>query len=286
MSKPVICIAEHAGACYGVERALKLATQAANKAPKPVHTLGPLIHNPLVVADLEAAGVYEADTPSEAQEGTLIIRAHGVTPDVMSAACDAGLNVVDATCPYVKRVHHAAERLSQQGLQVVVVGEQGHPEVVGIVGHAGENAVIVSSEEDLDNVELKKRVGVVVQTTQTLERLRQIVDVLLTRVDELTIVNTICEATSERQSAARELAHKADVMVVVGGKSSGNTRRLAQICLESCLHTYHIESADEIDPTWFNGAQVIGITAGASTPEAHISAVVERIEQVIEHDEQ
>lgn len=282
--RPTICIAEQAGACYGVERALELARRAADGAPRPVHTLGPLIHNPLVVSDLRSQGVHEVDAPREACSGTLVIRAHGVTPEVMQEARDAGLTVVDATCPYVKRVHHAAERLARQGLRVVVVGEKGHPEVIGIVGHAGDGAVVVSDVSDLDGIEVGRRVGVVVQTTQTPERLQGVVDALLPRVDELTVVNTICEATGERQRAARDLARRADVMVVIGGKASGNTRRLAQICLESCVRTHHVESTDELDPAWFAGASVIGVTAGASTPEAQITSVVEAIRQVVDDD--
>ena len=276
-----VIIAEHAGACYGVERALSMALKAAHDARQPVHTLGPLIHNPLVVADLEQRGVSPAATPEEAGTGTLVVRAHGVTPQVSAHARELGLDVIDATCPYVKRVHHAAEKLAREGYQVLVIGESGHPEVQGIMGHAGEDALVVSSEAEIDDIALSKRVGIVVQTTQTIELLRRIVARLLGRVEELRVVNTICEATSERQNAARDAARKADCMIVVGGRESGNTQRLAQICHEVCSKTHHIEDANEIDSAWFADAETIGITAGASTPAEHIERVRARIHEIV-----
>ena len=278
---PRVIIAEHAGACYGVERALSMALKAAQEARQPVHTLGPLIHNPLVVADLKQRGVSPAATPADARTGTLVVRAHGVTPQVAAHARELGLDVIDATCPYVKRVHHAAEKLAREGYQVLVIGESGHPEVQGIMGHAGDHALVVSSEEEIDRLSLAKRVGIVVQTTQTIELLRRIVARLVGRVEELRVVNTICEATSERQNAARATAREADCMIVVGGRESGNTQRLAQICHEACSQTHHIEDADELDPAWFAGVETIGITAGASTPAEHIERVRVRIHEIV-----
>lgn len=278
---PVIEVARQAGACYGVERALKMALEASDSASQPVHTLGPLIHNPLVVADLEERGVRPAADPAEAGSGTLVIRAHGVTPQVIADAEARGLAVVDATCPYVKRVHRAAARLAAEGYQVLVVGESGHPEVQGILGHAGEGARVVSDEDDLAGLALYDKVGVVVQTTQTAERLAHVVAALVGRVGELRVINTICEATSERQAAAAELAERSDVMIVIGGRESGNTRRLAQICRERCMNTHHIEDAAELDAAWFDEAERIGITAGASTPAEQIERTVAQIERVV-----
>lgn len=278
---PVIEVARQAGACYGVERALKMALEASDSASQPVHTLGPLIHNPLVVADLEERGVRPAADPAEAGSGTLVIRAHGVTPQVIADAEARGLAVVDATCPYVKRVHRAAARLAAEGYQVLVVGESGHPEVQGILGHAGEGARVVSDEDDLAGLALYDKVGVVVQTTQTAERLAHVVAALVGRVGELRVINTICEATSERQAAAAELAERSDVMIVIGGRESGNTRRLAQICRVRCMNTHHIEDAAELDAAWFDEAERIGITAGASTPAEQIERTVAQIERVV-----
>lgn len=270
-------IAAHAGVCYGVERALSMAADAATSAPAPVHTLGPLIHNPLVVKELEAQGVGLAETLDDAATGSIIIRAHGVVPAVIEQARARDLTVLDATCPYVKRVHAAAEKLVREGYQLIVVGESGHPEVEGIMGHADGAARVVSCADDLADLEISNRVGVVVQTTQTQATLADVVSALLTRASEVRVINTICSATQERQQAASELASRADVMIVVGGKNSGNTRRLAQICAERCERTHHVEDACEIDPAWFTGAGLIGITAGASTPSSHIERAVKAI---------
>ncbi len=276
-----IRVADHAGACYGVERALKLARRCGAEAAAPVHTLGPLIHNPLVVRDLEASGVELAETLDDAREGTLIIRTHGVVPEVVDAARARGLDVVDATCPYVKKVHDAAAQLAGEGYQLLVIGEAGHPEVEGILGHAGAPAQVVGEASEVASLTLKPKVGVVVQTTQTAQRLSEVVAALAPRVRELRVVNTICKATEERQRAAAELAATSDCMIVVGGKNSGNTRRLAEICADACASTHHIESEDELDPAWFAGAREVGITAGASTPQEHIDRVRARIEQIM-----
>ena len=276
-----IVIAKHAGACYGVERALKLARACARESEGSVHTLGPLIHNPIVVRDLEHAGVQLAETLDDAESGTLIIRTHGVVPQVIEEASSRGLTVLDATCPYVKKVHEAAAKLVSEGYQLLVIGEAGHPEVEGILGHAGGQAFVVSNASELDGLELGRKVGVVVQTTQTAARLSEVVAALAPRVKELRVVNTICKATGERQRAAAELAEASECMIVVGGKNSGNTRRLAEICSALCARTHHIESEDELDASWFEGISTVGITAGASTPQEHIERVKARIEALV-----
>lgn len=275
-------VASHAGVCYGVERALKLAAHAAESARGSVTTLGPLIHNPIVVRDLESAGVKGAQTVDEVESGTLIIRAHGVVPQVIDQARAKGLEVLDATCPYVKKVHMAAEKLVREGYQLIVVGESGHPEVEGILGHAGDAAHVVSTPHDLDGVDLARKVGVVVQTTQTPANLAAIVSALALRTMDLRVVNTICSATQERQDSAAELASRADVMIVIGGKNSGNTRRLAEICMACCPRTHHIEDSSEIQRTWFEGVALVGITAGASTPGSHIDAALACINRLLE----
>ena len=275
-------VASHAGVCYGVERALKLAAHAAESARGSVTTLGPLIHNPIVVRDLESAGVKGAQTVDEVESGTLIIRAHGVVPQVIDQARAKGLEVLDATCPYVKKVHMAAEKLVREGYQLIVVGESGHPEVEGILGHAGDAAHVVSTSRDLDGVDLARKVGVVVQTTQTPANLAAIVSALALRTMDLRVVNTICSATQERQDSAAELASRADVMIIIGGKNSGNTRRLAEICMDRCPRTHHIEDSSEIQRTWFEGVALVGITAGASTPGAHIDAALACINRLLE----
>jgi 4-hydroxy-3-methylbut-2-enyl diphosphate reductase len=272
-----VIVAEHAGVCYGVERALRLADQAAS-AGGQVASLGPLIHNPQAVAALESKGVRVASSVDDVPEGTLIIRTHGVDPAVIRDAERCGLNVIDATCPFVRAAHTCAEELKAQGYVVVIVGEADHPEVEGILAHAGGDAIIVESAEDLPESLSARRVGVVVQTTQAPGRLAEIVNALLPRVKELRVCNTICSATEQRQASAARLAGDVDVVVVVGGRNSGNTTRLAEICRARNPRTYHVETAAEIRPEWFAGAQTVGVTAGASTPAEQIRGVIDAIE--------
>lgn len=278
---PDVLVADKAGACYGVERALSIVhEQAASK--DRVRTLGPLIHNPIVVRELARKGVEAVDSVDGARQGdTLVIRSHGVVPQVVEDAVAAGLDVVDATCPHVKKAHEAARQLSDQGYQVLVVGEAGHPEVEGILARAGGGAVVAGAPADLDDLELARRVGVVVQTTQSPERLAAVVGALAPRVRDLRVINTICAATTQRQSAAAALASRAGTMVVVGGRNSGNTRRLVEVCEASCANTHHVESASEIDPAWFDGLADVGVTAGASTPANQIDEVVARIREIV-----
>lgn len=272
-----VVVARHAGVCYGVERALKLAGEAA-AAGGTVATLGPLIHNPQAVAALQAQGVAVASTLDDAPEGTLVIRSHGVDPAVITEAERRGLNVVDATCPFVSAAHTCAADLAASGYAVVIVGESDHPEVEGILAHAGGQAIIVQHASDLPGRLPGRRVGVVVQTTQPPSLLQEVVDALLPRVSELRVCNTICSATAKRQTSAAELAEQVDVIVVVGGHNSGNTTRLAEICLARNPRTHHVETADELEPAWFQGAEVVGVTAGASTPDEQIRGVIDAIE--------
>ena len=270
-------VARYAGICYGVERALNLAQEAA-EGDSTVQTLGPLIHNPQAVAALRERGVVVANTLDDAPEGTLVIRSHGVAPDIIAEALAKGLNVVDATCPHVSKAHGAAEELKRGGYSVVIVGEAEHPEVEGIMAHAGGEALVVSSARELPEKMPSRRVGVLVQTTQSLSRLREVVNALIPRASELRVFNTICSATSKRQQSAEELAATVDVMVVVGGHNSGNTTRLAEICSAVNGRVFHVETAEDLDPSWFEGATSVGVTAGASTPDEQMQGVIRAIE--------
>lgn len=272
-----VTTARHAGACYGVERALRLVEECSSRRDE-VRTLGPLIHNPVVVERLAARGVVAVDSVDEVEDGaTVVIRSHGVVPQVAERAAQRGLNVVDATCPHVKKAHEGAAGLARDGYQVVVVGEEGHPEVEGILARAGTGALVVGDPREAREAHVGKRVGVVVQTTQSQELLAQVVAALVPRVRELRVVNTICAATVQRQEAARELAARVDAMVVVGGKNSGNTRRLAEVCASRCAATYHIETPAELHPAWFANVATVGVTAGASTPADQVDQVVQAI---------
>jgi 4-hydroxy-3-methylbut-2-enyl diphosphate reductase len=270
-------VAKHAGVCYGVERALKLAEHAA-EADAMVHTLGPLIHNPQAVQALRERGVEVAVDLAEVEEGTLVIRSHGVDPRIIAAAGEKGLHVVDATCPFVTAAHSCAEELIRDGYAVIIVGEAEHPEVEGIMAHADGKAIVVEHATDLPRKLPSRRIGVVVQTTQSLSRLIEVVGALLPLASEVRVCNTICSATGKRQRSAEELARSVDVMVVVGGHNSGNTTRLAEICRAVNDRVYHVETADELQAAWFDGAATVGVTAGASTPDEQITGVISAIE--------
>ncbi len=275
-----IRVAREAGACYGVERALRMVSEAAEASTGAVHTLGPLIHNPRVVAELAERGVDAVAGPEEAEGDVLLLRTHGTAPEEEARARALCSEVLDATCPFVKKVHQAAERLHAEGYRVVVVGEAGHPEVEATLPHA-PGAVVVGSAEEAAALPRARKVGVVVQTTARRALLAEVTEALLGVADELRVINTICEATAGHQAAAEELAREADVMVVIGGRISANTTRLAEISRASCPRTHHVEGADELEPAWFEGAGVIGITAGASTPASQIEAVRAAIEELV-----
>jgi 4-hydroxy-3-methylbut-2-enyl diphosphate reductase len=270
-------VAKHAGICYGVERALRLAEEASESGSE-VHTLGPLIHNPQAVAALRERGVEVATELDEVGGGTLVIRSHGVEPVIIEQARERGLHVVDATCPHVSKAHEAAAELSRGGYVVVIVGEADHPEVEGILAHAGGEAIVVSSAAELPERLGGRRIGIVVQTTQSARRLAEVVEAILPRASELRVFNTICSATGKRQQSAEELAETVDVMVVVGGHNSGNTTRLVQICDEVNSRVHHVETPDDLDAAWFEGAESVGVTAGASTPDEQMQAVIRAIE--------
>ena len=281
-----IRVAAQAGACYGVERALRMVEQAVEEARlcgagAQVRTLGPLIHNPRVVARLASSGVVAVDSPEALPEGGVaVIRSHGVAPSVIEQVESRGCAVVDATCPHVKKAHEGARLLAGEGYQVLIVGEAGHPEVEGILGNAGPDALVVDDVAQLRDVRLRPRVGIVVQTTQSAGLLGAVVAEVAPHVRELRVLNTICSATTKRQQSAAELAREADVMIVIGGKNSGNTTRLAQVCAQACPRTHHIESPEELDAAWFAGARLIGVTAGASTPSDQIEAVCTALAQL------
>ena len=271
--------ARHAGACYGVQRALDMALDVVKRGGE-VATLGPLIHNPKVVADLEARGARRVERPADVESGTVIIRSHGVTPAVRDELSARGLDIVDATCPHVERAQRAAAELAREGCRVVVVGEAGHPEVEGLTAWAqaaGGKVDVVATPADVPEG-LYDPIGVVVQTTQMRENLDAVVSELRARGTNPIVKNTICSATRQRQKTAAAVAGQVDAMVVIGGRNSSNTTRLAEICAAACPRTFHVEGACELDAAQFVGCTTVGVTAGASTPEDQIQAVVEFLE--------
>jgi 4-hydroxy-3-methylbut-2-enyl diphosphate reductase len=267
--------ARHGGFCFGVKRAIKLALEAANNADS-VCSVGPLIHNRLAVEDLKKRGIRPCDKISDIKKHeVVIIRSHGVAPDVLKKLKSQKCAIIDATCPRVRRAQMYVQKLIDEGYYVVIVGEKDHPEVKGLLGYAGKHATIYK-----DNLKLgKKKIGVVPQTTLNQERFNAAVADLMADVIDMKIYNTICRETAVRINEATKLAKKADIMIVVGGKNSANSTRLYQIC-RKLRRSYHIESAGEVRHFWFKGAKSVGITAGASTPKRQVDDVVKRIRQM------
>lgn len=268
--------AKHAGVCYGVERALDMAV-VAMMDEEDTYTLGPLIHNPTVVRQLEEQGVRAVERIEDIDGGIVVIRSHGVEPHVMQELKDKGLTVIDATCPHVAKAQRSAGELRDAGGTVIVIGRAEHPEVKGLCGHAGERAVVVADVEELPSV-LVEPVGIVVQTTESKEKLDAVVEAVRARGIEPVVKNTICFATRQRQNSAADLADEVDAIVVIGGKNSSNTTHLYDICKAHCERSYFIERVEEIDPAWFAGCETVGVTAGASTPDDQICAVVDYLE--------
>ena len=272
-----ILIAKSAGFCFGVKRATNLALDAASRTEN-IHSLGPIIHSPQVVKKLEKKGVRVVQDVDEVESGSVIIRSHGITLQDQEKIARRHLEIVDATCPFVKKAQQHAELLSSKGYTLVLVGEKEHPEVQGIVSYATKGMVfVVADAGEAEKLPQVKRLGVVAQTTQAYENFCRIVAVCLEKCEELRVFKTICDATSVRQNEAREIARQSDLMLVIGGFNSANTTRLATICREIIPRTYHIETAEQIDPQWFTKVETVGITAGASTPHWVIEEVVKRV---------
>lgn len=279
-----IFLAKYLGFCYGVKRAIKIAKENADGK---CCTLGPIIHNPQMVERLKAEGVDSAENLSSVEEGTVIIRSHGVGPKIYEEIKAKGLRTVDATCPHVKRAQLAARELVKEGYDVVIVGERNHPEVKSILEWAEKSTTIIESEAEAENFAPCQRLGIVSQTTVSEAHFERIVLQLLKKSSDIRILRTICTATDQRQKAALELAEKVDVMLVVGGRNSANTTKLAKLCETKCK-TYHIETAEEIQFDWFTkstqniNALKVGVTAGASTPDWLIEEVTEKLKNYAE----
>lgn len=272
-----IVLVSEGGFCFGVRRAMKMAEETIAQHGNGA-TLGPLIHNKEVVARLESEGLRAAQNVEDVQPGEVVmLRTHGTGPGAICQLRERGVTVVDATCPFVARAQREAARYQAEGYQVLVLGEPDHPEARGIAEHTGEEAIIVESAADLATLKLQKKIAVVCQTTQRLDSLQALVHDLLPLVTELCVANTICDATTKRQEASLEVARQVDLMLVIGGKHSANTTRLAQICAETGTPTYHIETAEELEAEWFAGVGKVGVTAGASTPDWVIEEVVARL---------
>jgi 4-hydroxy-3-methylbut-2-enyl diphosphate reductase len=278
-----IVVAKHMGFCGGVRRAVDLAQQTAASTGSPVDTFGPLIHNPQVVERLQEAGVRVADRPEDLAGSTFVVSAYGVEHGVLDAARERGMTIVDATCPVVLRAHALAEKLAGEGYQIICIGDHGHPEMVTLKEMLGDRVTIVHTREEAAAVKTTQKVGVVTQTTQSMENLRLIVGDLALRVKELKVLNTLCPAITVRQEETDAIVDQVEALLVVGGRGSSNTTRLAEIGRAHGLPTYHIETAAEISTDWFSGVDAVGVVYGASTPEWIIRDVMHRLEGMDAH---
>lgn len=291
MKEKKITIAESAGFCFGVKRAIDTVYQHIEKDEK-VYTFGPIIHNEEVVNDLDAKGVKVINNLEELNEstkGTIIIRSHGVSKEVQEEIEKSNLTVIDATCPFVKKIHRIAENESVERRHIVIIGNPNHPEVVGIIGWAKGPVTVIESIEDANNfsVEKDKKLCIVAQTTFSYKKFKDLVEIISKKGYDILVLNTICNATEERQTAARELASQSDAMIVIGGKNSSNTQKLYEICKEECEDTYYIQTLSDLDLNQFKSFRSVGITAGASTPnniikEVHTTMSEMSFEQLLE----
>jgi (E)-4-hydroxy-3-methyl-but-2-enyl pyrophosphate reductase len=272
-----IYVVKHAGFCFGVKRAIKLAFDAVKRKEGKVYTLGPIIHNPQVVDDLQKKGVHVVKGLKKIKKGTIIIRSHGVHPQMLKQLKGKSVEVVDATCPFVRKAQEKAKLLHEQGYQVVVVGEADHPEVQGIVGYAGDKALVINYNRIRSHLGHFKKLGVIAQTTLGIDAFKKVIGRLIEVSEELKVCNTICHATARAQKATLKLAKKVDLMIVVGGHNSANTSRLAKLCKKLGTTTHHVETDKELRSAWFKNKNSVGITAGTSTPDWLIKEVVERI---------
>ena len=272
-----VILAESAGFCFGVKRAVeKVYEQAA--IGKKIYTFGPIIHNEEVVKDLENKGVTVIETEEELTsltEGTVVIRSHGVSKHICDLIAQSGLECVDATCPFVKRIHNIVEKESAAGKKIIIIGNAGHPEVEGIMGWSHTPASVIESAEEAENFNCKKdeMLCIVSQTTFNYNKFKDLVEIFQKKGYNVNVVNTICNATEERQTQAREIAARVDAMIVIGGKHSSNTRKLYEICKEKCANTYFIQTLDDLHLELPETGALVGITAGASTPNNIIEEV-------------
>ena len=272
-----VTLAKSAGFCFGVKRAVEMVYKEAETGKK-VYTLGPIIHNEQVVQDLEQKGVRVIDTPEElskAEDATVIIRSHGISADVYHQLEDKKVRIVDATCPFVSKIHRIVEKKYQEGSCIVIVGNANHPEVEGINGWCNGAATVIGSVSEAENYsqEPARKLCVVAQTTFNYKKFKDIVDIFSKKSYDIDVMNTICNATEERQTEAAAIAGDSDAMIVIGGKHSSNTQKLYEICSRECHNTYYIQTLDDFDMNQLRSVETVGITAGASTPNNIIEEV-------------
>ena len=280
-----ILLAKDAGYCFGVRDAVNLAYDTAKKHGD-VYMLGDIVHNESVVADLNKAGAKVVKNIDEVPDGKpILFRAHGTSVETWKNAQSKDMNIIDATCPLVEEIHDEVKKLSKEGRKIIVIGDHGHDEVVGIASQVSD-AIIVSNIEEAMELRKMKKAGVVSQSTQTIENVQKIINIIMTKVYDLNFVNTICFPTKRNQNQIKDLAKQCDVMIVIGSFTSANSKRLALLAEEINDRSYQVTKADEIKVEWFNGAKTVGLSAGASTPDNIIDDVLNKIKTISDNHEE
>ena len=270
-------LAQNYGFCFGVKRAIKIAEENQNAA-----TYGPLIHNSKEIARLDQdfnVGLIEDFNRFKAGDKA-IVRTHGIVKSELAELKAKGVNVVDATCPYVTKPQEIAQEMSEAGYDVVIFGDEKHPEIKGVKSYAANGAKVVTNIEELKSLKLREKIALIAQTTRKVENYMAIANYLIPKYKEVRVFNTICNATFENQDAIRTLSQKADVMIIIGGKNSSNTKQLFSIAQDHCKDSFHIEDENEIESSWFHEKNLCGISAGASTPDWIIENVINSIKKV------
>ena len=273
-----VTVAKTAGFCFGVKRAMEKVYEQIEKSEKPIYTYGPIIHNEEVVKELREKGVRVAETEEELKKLSgcvVIIRSHGVGKHIYDILNSNGAEIVDATCPYVKKIHKIVDEQCREGRRVIIVGYESHPEVQGIKGWGNSDTKVIESLSDFENLGLEpgSRFSIVAQTTFNYNKFQDLVEKISEKRYDIFVLNTICNATQERQVEAKRIASQVDVMLVIGGKHSSNTQKLYEICQRECKKTYYIQTLDDLNPECISSACNVGITAGASTPNNIIEEV-------------
>ena len=278
-----IRLAKTAGFCFGVKRAVDTVYKEAEKNHETIYTFGPIIHNEQVVADLEKNGVHVVNTIEELKElkagTTVIVRSHGVGKYVYDLMEECGLNVVDATCPFVKKIHRIVERESLAGKRIIIIGNDKHPEVEGIKGWVSGKAVVIETMQEATDFQADEntQLCIVSQTTFNYNKFKDLVEIISKKGYDVESINTICNATEERQTEAKMIAGEVDSMIVIGGSHSSNTQKLFEICKKECENTYYIQTLEDLDVEGLKGSKNVGITAGASTPNNIIEEVQKHV---------
>lgn len=274
-----ITLAQTAGFCFGVKRAVEAVYEEVEKSEgQQIYTYGPIIHNEEVIKDMRSKGIIVLNGESELAQiksGIVIIRSHGVPKRIYKKLENKGITCVDATCPFVKKIHNIVEEQQKSGRKIIIIGNSAHPEVEGIIGWAGDEAIVISSKEEAMQISLpeNEKICIVAQTTFNYNKFEELVEIIREKRYDIIVLNTICSATRARQTEAKRIAEDVDAMIVIGDKHSSNTQKLFEICKNACENTYYIQTLKDLDKKLLESVTTVGITAGASTPKNIIEEV-------------